>query len=85
MENCCTVLSIRGSLTLEDCVVDVLIDPSPLDELGRARDFEGRGQYCHGGVLECTLATHDDLTKHKILQTLLLGGGDNTKYPYKKL
>jgi sn1-specific diacylglycerol lipase len=73
------VLSIRGSLTLEDCIVDVLLDPSPLDELGRVYGFEGTGQYCHGGVLECTHWLHDDLMKHRILSTLLLG--DTAKYP----
>jgi sn1-specific diacylglycerol lipase len=73
------VLSIRGSLTLEDCIVDVLLDPSPLDELGRVYGFEGTGQYCHGGVLECTHWLHDDLMKHRILSTLLLG--DTARYP----
>ncbi|KAL7533981.1 hypothetical protein ACHAXR_005566 [Thalassiosira sp. AJA248-18] len=67
------VLSIRGSLTLEDCVVDVLLDPSPLDALGEKYGFSGAGQYCHGGVLECTNWLHEDLMRHKILQKLLLG------------
>ena len=67
------VLSIRGSLTLEDCVVDVLLDPSPLDALGEKYGFDGAGQYCHGGVLECTNWLYADLSKHKILDKLLLG------------
>ncbi|KAL7481992.1 hypothetical protein ACHAW6_007666 [Cyclotella cf. meneghiniana] len=67
------VVSIRGSLTLEDCVVDVLLDPSPLDSLGEQYGFSGNGQYCHGGVLECTQWLHADLTRHKILDKLLLG------------
>ena len=57
------VLSIRGSLTLEDCVVDVLLDPSPLDSLGEKYGFNGTGQYCHGGVLECTNWLHEDLMR----------------------
>ena len=61
------VLSIRGSLTLEDCVVDVLLDPSPLDALGEKYKFDARGQYCHGGVLECTQWLHADLTRCVIL------------------
>jgi len=67
------VVSIRGSLTLEDCVVDVLLDPSPLDALGEKYGFDGTEQYCHGGVLECTNWLHADLMKHKILEKLLLG------------
>ncbi len=72
------VLSIRGSLTLEDCVVDVLLDPSPLDALGEKYGFDGTGQYCHGGVLECTNWLHAELMKHKILDKLLLGA--NAEY-----
>lgn len=72
------VLSIRGSLTLEDCVVDVLLDPSPLDALGKKYGFDGSGQYCHGGVLECTNWLHADLMKHNILDKLLLGA--NSEY-----
>ncbi|KAL3779019.1 hypothetical protein HJC23_011458 [Cyclotella cryptica] len=72
------VLSIRGSLTLEDCVVDVLLDPSPLDNLGEQYGFSGNGQYCHGGVLECTQWLYADLTRHKILDKLLLG--ENSEY-----
>lgn len=66
------VVSIRGSLTLEDCVVDVLLDPSPLDALGEKYGFDGSDQYCHGGVLECTNWLHADLMKRKILEKLLL-------------
>ena len=47
------VLSIRGTLSLEDCVVDVLVEPEKLDELGEQYGFEGSGQYCHSGVLAC--------------------------------
>ena len=72
------VLSIRGSLTLEDCVVDVLLDPSPLDALGEKYAFDGTNQYCHGGVLECTNWLFADLSRHKILDKLLLG--DNAEY-----
>ena len=73
------VLSIRGSLTLEDCVVDVLLDPIPLDALGEKYGFDGSGQYCHGGVLECSNWLYEDLMRHKILQSLLLG--ENAEYP----
>jgi len=73
------VLSIRGSLTLEDCVVDVLLDPTPLDALGEKYDFDGRGQYCHGGVLECAQWLHGELTRHNILTQLLLG--EDAEFP----
>mmetsp|Transcript_33759 Transcript_33759/g.80743 ORF Transcript_33759/g.80743 Transcript_33759/m.80743 type:complete len:865 (-) Transcript_33759:279-2873(-) len=65
------VLAIRGSLTLEDCVVDVLLEPSPLDALGERYGFDGDGQYCHGGVVECTMWLYEDLKNHRILETLM--------------
>jgi sn1-specific diacylglycerol lipase len=57
------VLSIRGSLTLEDCVVDVLLDPRPLDSSGDQFGFDGAGQYCHCGVFECTQWLYNDLER----------------------
>lgn len=57
------VLSIRGSLTLEDCVVDVLLDPAPLDDLGGRYGFDGMGQHCHGGVVERANWLHEDLQR----------------------
>jgi len=57
------VVSIRGTLSLEDCVVDVLVDPEPLDELGREYGFDGEGQYCHSGVLACVRHILGDLRR----------------------
>ena len=54
------VLSIRGTLSLEDCLIDVLIDPQPLDDLGREHNFNGEGQYCHNGVLGCAKNIYKD-------------------------
>ncbi|KAL7537869.1 hypothetical protein ACHAWF_005927, partial [Thalassiosira exigua] len=67
------VLSIRGSLTLEDCVVDVLLDPCPLDALGEEHGFDGTGQRCHGGVLECAQWLHEDLMR------CVVGGGGGAR------
>ena len=69
------VLSIRGSLTLEDCVVDVLLDPSPLDGLGEQYEFDGGGQYCHGGVYQCTKWLFNDLTRYDIDVSVYFGFG----------
>ena len=58
------VLSIRGSLSLEDCIVDILVDPTPLDALGEKYGFDGVGQCCHGGVLACSNWLHEDLMRY---------------------
>jgi sn1-specific diacylglycerol lipase len=41
------VVAIRGTLSLEDCVTDVLLDPEPLDDLGREFGFDAEGEFCH--------------------------------------
>mmetsp|Transcript_12963 Transcript_12963/g.24767 ORF Transcript_12963/g.24767 Transcript_12963/m.24767 type:complete len:553 (-) Transcript_12963:1095-2753(-) len=45
------VLCIRGSLSLDDYVVNLQVDPEMLDQLGAEYDFDGDGEYCHGGYL----------------------------------
>lgn len=57
------VLAIRGTLSLEDCLTDVLLEPDPLDELGREHNFDGSGQYCHSGVLSCVKYILNDLKR----------------------
>lgn len=57
------VVSIRGTLSLEDCVVDVLLDPEPLDELGYEYGFDSVEQYCHSGVVACVKYIMRDLKR----------------------
>jgi hypothetical protein len=57
------VLAIRGTLSLEDCLVDVLVEPDPLDELGREYNFDAKDQYCHSGVLSCVKYILNDLKR----------------------
>ena len=45
------VVSVRGALSLENCVVDVLLDAQPLGELGREYGFDGKGEIFHYGIL----------------------------------
>lgn len=70
-EQSLVVLSIRGSLSLEDIVTDVLIMPESLEEVGNKYGFDGRGQYCHAGVLACFENVWRDLQKHRWLERLL--------------
>mmetsp|Transcript_31503 Transcript_31503/g.69813 ORF Transcript_31503/g.69813 Transcript_31503/m.69813 type:complete len:1001 (+) Transcript_31503:383-3385(+) len=77
------VLSIRGTLSIEDCVVDVLVDPEGLEELGNEHGFDAKGQACHSGVLAETRWLLSDLKQHRILDRLLVG--PNAEYPHYNL
>lgn len=70
-ERSLVVLSIRGSLSLEDIVTDTLVLPESLEEVGIKYGFDGRGQYCHAGVLACFENVMRDLEKHGWLERLL--------------
>jgi len=70
-ERSLVVLSVRGSLSLEDIVTDTLVLPESLEEVGTKYGFDGRGQYCHAGVLACFENVIRDLEKHGWLERLL--------------
>lgn len=68
------VLALRGTLSLEDIVTDLDIQPVAF------RDFEDKCSvlatidgYCHAGMLKTSLWVYQDLERHKILDRLLLG------------
>jgi len=65
------VLSIRGSLSLEDVVTDTLVLPESLEELGERYGFDGQGQYCHSGVFACFEQVLRDLQRYGWLERLL--------------
>jgi hypothetical protein len=71
-DRCLVILSIRGSLSLEDVVTDTLVQPEPLDSLGEQYGFDAQGQYCHAGVMACFENIHHDLRRHGLLEQLLL-------------
>ena len=76
------VLAIRGTLSLEDCLVDLVLDPDPLDDLGREYQFDGDGQYCHSGVLSCVKYILNDLRRYVFLNILF---EDFIRYFFKYL
>ena len=70
-ERSVVVVAIRGSLSLEDIVTDALVLPESLEEVGNKYGFDGRGQYCHAGVLACFENVLRDIQKHGLLERLL--------------
>jgi len=73
------VLSIRGTLSLEDLFVDGSLRTESLEELGYEFGFDGTGERCHAGILACTKLLYQDLLRHGILEQLL--EGNHALYP----
>lgn len=43
----CVVVSIRGTMSLDDCLCDLQADPACMEESGRRWGFDGSGMFAH--------------------------------------
>lgn len=57
------VISIRGSASLEDAVIDLQLTPSCMSDVGKRCGFDGEGEHCHKGVLTRCNWIYSDLEK----------------------
>ena len=64
------VISIRGSLSLEDCITDALADPVELSSAGKKWGFNGSNKYSHGGFLMAALCIREEIEESGILQKI---------------
>jgi hypothetical protein len=58
---CTLVVVIRGSVTLEDLVTDLQWSAIELDRAGERVGFDGRGKYCHRGILVNSKWIYNDI------------------------
>jgi sn1-specific diacylglycerol lipase len=61
------VVAVRGTLSIDDMITDVTVTPKDLGDVGEKFGFDGRGEYCHSGILAGACWIHDDLKRHRIL------------------
>ena len=64
------VIAIRGTISMEDWVIDLQYVPSPLDKVGDICGFDGKGRLCHKGVLTRAKWLYNDLKKYRVLKQL---------------
>ena len=64
------VIAIRGTISMEDWVIDLQYVPSPLDKAGNICGFNGEGHLCHKGVLTRAKWLYNDLKKYHTLKQL---------------
>eukprot|EP00986_Skeletonema_menzelii_P010575 scaffold5186_cov152-Skeletonema_menzelii.AAC.2 len=74
------VIVIRGSVTLEDLVTDLQFSAIELNRVGEIVGFDGRGKYCHRGMLTNSKWIYNDIHKQKIVSDVLRDGKNN---PYR--
>lgn len=72
------VISIRGTLSLEDCVTDAICEPVELKEAGEQYGFDGENRWAHGGMLIGALHIRKELERTGILKRVL--GNGNRPY-----
>jgi len=60
------VIAVRGSLSLEDCITDVIADPVEMATAGERWGFDGRGKYAHGGFLASALYIREELERVQV-------------------
>lgn len=71
------VIAIRGSLSLEDCITDVLCKPSELLEAGKRWGFNGKNRWAHSGMLRSAEAIREDIEREGVLRALIYSAGSD--------
>lgn len=64
------VIAVRGTISLEDWVIDLQYVPHPLDKVGELCGFNGKGHHCHKGVLTRAKWMYNDIKKQRMLKHL---------------
>ena len=64
------VISIRGTLSLEDCITDIKADPAPLYVSGEVWGGDNTPRWAHEGMLRAAKAVYQDLQSNRILDRI---------------
>jgi len=65
-------ISIRGTVSIEDMLTDITLQPAELQDQGELRGFDGTGKFCHRGVKARVEWIYDDLKENCNLHDLLV-------------
>jgi hypothetical protein len=63
------VISIRGTLSLEDAVTDISLRPESLEAVGTRCGFDGRLCYAHAGMLSNSEWVYSELERYVLVET----------------
>ncbi len=62
------VISIRGTLSLEDCITDANAQPLEFGDLAAKWGFNGAGRWAHEGMLRAAIKTLEDIEEKNIFK-----------------
>lgn len=83
------VITFRGTLSLEDCVTDVLADCQSLEEAGLEWGFDGSNVQAHQGMLEAALHVRRFLHRWNLLRPMMMmkeeDDGTRSSFPHLKV
>jgi sn1-specific diacylglycerol lipase len=65
------VVTIRGTLSLEDCITDALADPVSMKEAGQKWGFNGEGKFAHSGMLRSAMWIRQDIESSGLVAELI--------------
>jgi sn1-specific diacylglycerol lipase len=68
------VVTIRGTLSLEDCISDALADAESMAAAGDKWGFDGRNKFAHSGMLRAAMWIRENLRTSGLLAELLPPG-----------
>lgn len=69
-----TIITIRGTITLEDWISDGISDSVELKDAGLLWGFDGQGRYGHEGFVTAALRIRQELESNHMLKTLFSSG-----------
>lgn len=75
------VITIRGTLSLEDCITDALAEPVSMAEAGQKWGFDGEGKFAHSGMLRSAMWIRQDIESSGIVTELLAAAGAESGQP----
>ncbi|KAL7535880.1 hypothetical protein ACHAXR_012207 [Thalassiosira sp. AJA248-18] len=75
------VIAVRGTVSLDDMVIDLQYNPASLEKTGQVCGFEGHGHYCHKGFLTRAKWLYNDIKKNRCLKNLASEQSPFKDYP----
>jgi len=72
------VITIRGTMSFDDCIVDALAEPCSMEACGEKWGFDGKDMHAHKGALDRAKWVRENIKEMGVLKSLT--GNDKKEY-----